>query len=59
MTDLGITIMKETDFAFHSRIGVFSIPCMQLQRLCIVAEEQPDSYDEQIYHWMNQGEHIG
>ena len=51
--DIMITILKETNFAFNTRIAVFSVACLQLQRLCIVAEEQPDSYDERIYAWMN------
>ena len=52
-TDIMITILKDTNFAFNTRIAVFSIACLQLQRLCVVAEEQPDSYDEKIYAWMN------
>ena len=47
--------MKDTNFAFQSRVAVFAMPCLQLQRLCIVAEEKPDSYDEEIYVWMNKG----
>ena len=52
-TDMCVTIMKDTNFAFQSRVAVFALPCLQLQRLCIIAEEKPDSYDEEIYHWMN------
>ena len=48
-----VTIMKDTNFAFQSRVAVFALPCLQLQRLCIIAEEKPDSYDEEIYVWMN------
>ena len=48
-----VTIMKDTNFAFQSRVTVFALPCLQLQRLCIIAEEKPDSYDEEIYVWMN------
>ena len=52
-TDMCVTIMKDTNFAFQSRVAVFALPCLQLQRLCIIAEEKPDSYDEEIYVWMN------
>ena len=48
--------LKETQFAFHSRIAIFALQVLHQQRLCVIAEEKPDSYDEEVYQWMNKGE---
>ncbi|XP_067935039.1 disco-interacting protein 2 homolog C-like isoform X2 [Watersipora subatra] len=48
-----VLAVEPNRFIYRGRIAVFSIPVLCDERICIVAEQRPDSSEEESFQWMS------